>query len=168
MRRKKDTRMRGSHTHGGGSKKKRRGAGNRGGRGRAGSGKKGDCKKPMYWKEKPKKGFHSSFKKVVAINVGELDAKASASIGKAAQAEINLTKLGIGKLLGTGTVKNKLIITVDQASESAIAKVKKAGGKVNITALPKPEAKPSEAKAPEQIQPEAKKETESETESKPE
>ena len=32
--------MRGSHTHGGGAKKKRRGAGNRGGRGMAGSGKR--------------------------------------------------------------------------------------------------------------------------------
>ena len=36
--RKKNTRQRGSHTHGWGAKKKHRGAGNRGGRGNAGSG----------------------------------------------------------------------------------------------------------------------------------
>jgi large subunit ribosomal protein L15 len=58
--RSKQSRNRGSHTHGGGSMKKRRGAGSRGGKGKAGSGKRGDAKKPMYWKDKNyfgKKGF---------------------------------------------------------------------------------------------------------------
>ena len=50
--RKKNTRQRGSKTHGCGSMKKRRGAGHRGGRGAAGSGKRGDCKKPSIWKNK--------------------------------------------------------------------------------------------------------------------
>ena len=49
--RKKATRQRGSKTHGWGSMKKHRGAGNRGGRGRAGSGKRGDAKKPSYQKK---------------------------------------------------------------------------------------------------------------------
>src|SRR3989338_2045713 len=43
---KKVVRYRGSHTHGGGAKKKRRGAGNRGGRGMAGSGKRAGQIKP--------------------------------------------------------------------------------------------------------------------------
>ena len=47
-RRKKVKKYRGSKTHGGGSMKKRRGAGNRGGRGNAGSGKRGDAKKGRY------------------------------------------------------------------------------------------------------------------------
>ena len=50
--RKKDSRARGQWTHGGGSKKKRRGAGNRGGRGHSGSGKRGDAKKQIYLKKK--------------------------------------------------------------------------------------------------------------------
>ena len=37
------------------------------------------------------------------------------------------------KLLGNGELKKKLTITVDLASASAIAKVEKAGGKVEVT-----------------------------------
>ena len=48
--RKKVVKYRGSHTHGGGAKKKRRGAGHRGGRGMAGSGKRADQKKPTILK----------------------------------------------------------------------------------------------------------------------
>ena len=48
--RKKNTRMRGGTTHGYGSMKKNRGAGNRGGRGNAGSGKRADSKKPKIYK----------------------------------------------------------------------------------------------------------------------
>ena len=59
--RKKVTRYRGSKTHGGGAKKKRRGAGNRGGRGMGGSGKRADSKKPSLWGAKyfGKHGFVS-------------------------------------------------------------------------------------------------------------
>jgi large subunit ribosomal protein L15 len=42
----KASRMRGSMTHGGGHKKKRRGAGNRGGKGFSGTGARGDQKNP--------------------------------------------------------------------------------------------------------------------------
>ena len=44
------SRYRGSHTHGCGSKKKRRGAGHKGGKGMAGSGKRADQKKPTILK----------------------------------------------------------------------------------------------------------------------
>ena len=50
--RSKNSRQRGSKTHGWGSMKKHRGAGHRGGRGAAGSGKRGDAKKPSIWKDK--------------------------------------------------------------------------------------------------------------------
>ena len=49
--RKKNTRQSAGTTHGCGSMKKRRGAGNRGGRGNAGSGKRGDAKKQRYQKK---------------------------------------------------------------------------------------------------------------------
>ena len=48
--RKKNTRMRAKTTHGYGSMKKNRGAGNRGGRGMAGSGKRADQIKPTILK----------------------------------------------------------------------------------------------------------------------
>ena len=48
--RKKATRFRAKTTHGYGSMKKNRGAGNRGGRGMAGSGKRADQKKPTILK----------------------------------------------------------------------------------------------------------------------
>ncbi|MBI2138503.1 uL15 family ribosomal protein [Candidatus Woesearchaeota archaeon] len=49
--RKKFSRMRGSHTHGWGSKKKHRGSGNRGGFGMAGTGKKADQRKTQIWQD---------------------------------------------------------------------------------------------------------------------
>ena len=70
--RKKISRYRGSMTHGGGSKKKRRGSGNRGGKGLAGSGKRSDSKKPSLWKEKyfGKFGFVSKNKSTInAVNI---------------------------------------------------------------------------------------------------
>ena len=68
--RKKVNKYRGSQTHGGGAKKKRRGAGNRGGRGMAGSGKRADQKKPSILKEYGnryfgKRGFRSKNKKKI-------------------------------------------------------------------------------------------------------
>ena len=78
MKRKKNTRMRGSMTHGHGHKKKRRGAGSRGGRGLSGMMKH---KKFKMFKDHPnhfgKSGFRSlkqkGFKKSVrAINLNQL------------------------------------------------------------------------------------------------
>ena len=43
------------------------------------------------------------------------------------------------KLLGNGTIKVSSNITVDKASSSAIKAVEEAGGKVIVTAKPKPE-----------------------------
>jgi len=48
--------------------------------------------------------------------------------------EIDLSAAGIGKLLGRGRVDVPLQITVAQASESAVAKVAGAGGKVKLAA----------------------------------
>jgi large subunit ribosomal protein L15 len=140
--RRKNSRQRGSHTHGWGAKKKHRGAGHRGGRGKAGSGKKGDAKKTKYWKEDyfGKKGF-TSLKKTVprkTINLALVEAKLQswAEKGYAKQEKefvsVNLTKAGYTKLLGAGTLKTKMSITVKEASASAIKKVEGLKGKVAV------------------------------------
>ena len=126
--RKKNSRQRGSWTHGWGAKKKHRGAGHRGGRGKAGTGKKGDAKKTMYWHEVyfGKKGFVSiTRKKVNAINLSQLEL-----LGK--ESKINLQEKGYNKLLGAGKITKKLEVTVLNASEKAIKKIEAAGGKVHI------------------------------------
>ena len=134
--------------------KKRRGAGNRGGRGRAGSGKRGDAKKPRYWKEKPgQRGFSSkSRKKVKALNLGVVHEQLNfwlekgLATKKPAGYEIELKKLGYNKLLGTGPVKQKLIIITDFASKKAIDKVKKAGGEVKVLQVKKEKVKKAPVK----------------------
>lgn len=138
--RKKNSRQRGSFTHGWGEKKKHRGAGHRGGRGNAGSGKKGDAKKPSFWKDTEyfgKHGFASlNREKIQIINLSMLEqqkenflnTKHASKSGDTIK--VNLTALGIQKLLGAGTVITKFEITTDSASEKAISKIESAGGKV--------------------------------------
>lgn len=141
--RKKNSRQRGSKTHGWGSMKKHRGAGHRGGRGNAGSGKRGDCKKPRYQKKniKPGKyGFHSPVihKKIKTINLSLLSQvidkyvyKNLAKLDKDTYS-IDLNKLGFDKLLGTGKINKKIVVDVMFASEKAVSKVCEVGGKVNL------------------------------------
>ena len=130
--RKKFSRQRASHTHGWGSKKKHRGAGNRGGRGMAGSGKRGDALKTLYWKDKKyfgKYGFKKKGikKEVKAVNIDYIESNLDKFLDGGI---IDLGKLGYNKLLGNGKVKSKLKIKVDSASSKAIEKIKKAGGGV--------------------------------------
>ncbi len=142
--RSKKSRYRGSQTHGGGAKKKRRGAGNRGGRGMAGSGKRADSKKPSIWKEDyfGKHGFTSKSRrqKDIAVNINlleemvpQLTAKGIASKQKD-MIVVDLGKAGYTKLLGDGEARAKMRITVLCASKRAIEKVARAGGEVIVTA----------------------------------
>jgi len=127
--RKKNVRQRGHKTYGWGSKKKRRGAGNRGGRGMAGSGKRADQKKPSILKKYGssyfgKKGFkrpQKMIKKIKTINVFELTHFKD---------KIDLTQLGYDKLLGKGSINKPLEVKISFASKMAIEKIEKAGGKV--------------------------------------
>ncbi|MBN2454637.1 uL15 family ribosomal protein [Candidatus Woesearchaeota archaeon] len=152
-RRKKNSRQRGSHTHGWGSMKKHRGSGNRGGTGLAGSGKRADSKKPSLWKERwfGKRGFVSRKKKTErTINLWALQERMPALIKeKKAKEEagaysIDLGTIGINKLLGTGKISSKMKIAVKSASKGAKEAVEKAGGAV-ITEEKK-EAKKEETK----------------------
>ena len=140
IKRTKDSRYRGSKTHGCGSMKKRRGAGHRGGRGAAGSGKRGDAKKPTIWGSKyfGKKGFISKKADVniKSINIKEIEIKIPSWLEKGlikdnkGTFEIDLNILGYGKLLSTGKVTKKLKIKVKTFSTASEEKIKKAGGEI--------------------------------------
>lgn len=124
--RKKNVRMRGSKTHGYGSKKKHRGGGSRGGRGFAGSHKH---KYSMILRHRPDhfgyKGFSSKKKKDVTINISDLNKLMKDNIN-----EINLTELGYDKLLSRGELKRAVAVRVKKYSKKAKEKIEKAGGSI--------------------------------------
>ena len=132
--------LRGSRTHGRG-KKKGRGAGGRGGTGNAGL-----HKHKFKWMVKyapdhfGRHGFtrHAQMRSISTINLEELAGRLPELEGQGhakrsgEAVEVDLTAAGIGKLLGRGRVDLPLTITVARASESAVAKVAGAGGKVKL------------------------------------
>ena len=136
----KFSKYRGSKTHGCGSMKKRRGAGNRGGRGAAGTGKRGDAKKPSIWHARylGKFGFTSKNPntKLKSINIKEIEIKIPIWLKKGlikeskGVYEIDLAILGYDKLLSTGKVTKKLKIKAKYNSPKAKEKIKKAGGEL--------------------------------------
>jgi len=86
-----------------------------------------------------KKGFISvdqRQKQGNALNVGQLAAMVDKLISeKKAQMEdqkvaVDLGKLGFRKLLGAGSISRALRVKVDRCSESALKKLKEAGGEV--------------------------------------
>lgn len=54
--------------------------------------------------------------------------------------KVDLESLGYDKLLGEGTVKSALQVKTPRASKSAIEKIKKAGGSVEVLIQAEPEA----------------------------
>ncbi len=151
MTRKKNSRMRGKTTHGRGSMKKGRGAGLRGGRGNAGTGKRGDAKKPSIWKNKNyfgKHGFKNKNPRIVkSVNIAFIDNHIDnfLKLPFAKQEKdvimIDLTMSGCNKLLGSGRIKRKYHIKVEQASTRAVEKVKAAGGKIELPVVEETPAK---------------------------
>jgi len=136
----KTQRKRGSRTHGYGNTQKHRGAGSRGGHGMAGS-------KKHKWQHVSKfmpdhfghKGFKRPQGSIVVdktINVGILDAsieklvKNKMATKDAKGYTVDLSALGFDKLLGSGSVKNKLNVTVAKSSGKAKEKIESAGGKL--------------------------------------
>ena len=140
MARNKTKKFRGSMTHGRG-KKAGRGAGLRGGRGNAG------LLKHRYMhmvKNMPdhfgKHGFKrppSVVKKDRIINVGDLEEKFP---GKK---DLDLTSEGFDKLLGGGSIKSKMKIKVNSASEKAVEKIKEKGGDVILPVKPEKVEEPA-------------------------
>ncbi|MAL52345.1 MAG: 50S ribosomal protein L15 [Euryarchaeota archaeon] len=107
-----------------------RGAGKRGGRGNAGMNKHRVMTRikymPNHW------GMHGfnrdpSLRNVsVTVNVGQLEEMAAGADS------IDLTELGIDKLLGSGRVTTALSVTVESASAKAVEKIEAAGGSVEM------------------------------------
>ncbi len=160
FKRKKVTKYRGSKTHGGGSMKKRRGAGNRGGRGMAGTGKRGDAKKPSVWANKKyfgKRGFKPQNKKTTkSCSLLYIEKSLPTLIKTELVKEesgmfvVDLATLGFDKLLSQGNITKKFKITAWQASAKTIEKVKAAGGEVIVLSQPsaKDTEEPTETKKP--------------------
>ncbi|MEM0340874.1 MAG: uL15 family ribosomal protein [Acidilobaceae archaeon] len=145
-RRKKVRKLRGrSRTMGWGSVGQHRKSGSRGGTGAAGLGKH---KWTWTIKYAPdwygKRGFVRrrmlvGFEKRT-INVGEVQDILESMIARGEVAVenglyvINLSDMGVHKLLGEGKIKFPVKIIVAEASESAIEKIKSAGGEVVLLA----------------------------------
>ena len=68
---------------------------------------------------------HPSLRTVyVTCNVGQLEEMANG------EDSINLTEMGIDKILGTGRISTALKVTVDEASARAVEKIEAAGGSI--------------------------------------
>ena len=132
--RKKSSRMRGSHTHGRGFKKKARGSGHRGGKGMAGTGKRADQKKtlilnlPYEYFGKDKALRKKQKPKLKTINIQQI-----LQNKQTFQKDNKINLKGYKILSNTNQeLDQRLIITASAASKSAIDKVKKAGGDIII------------------------------------
>ena len=114
----------------------------------AGTGKRGDQKKPSIWKNTKyfgKFGFISKSRmpdiygidiKTIEDRLNTLLRNGTAKMEGGAVA-INLEDMGCNKLLSTGKVTKKFIITTDFATEKAVAKIKEAGGEVKVLVVKK-------------------------------
>ena len=139
--------IRGTRTCGGGSHKKRRGKGSKGGSGNAGAYAHHFVRSLKQGMKKGKQGSarHSSSKTYDAImNVGELAEKLEELIktGKAEERGdavfLDATQLGIRKILGRGELrgKPKLIVRVNEISGIAKEKIEEAGGRIEMIEMP--------------------------------
>ena len=139
--------IRGTRTCGGGSHKKRRGKGSKGGSGNAGAYAHHFVRSLKLGMKKGKQGSgsgsgsarHSKTYDAI-MNVGELDEKLPELI-KAGKAEergdavfLDATQLGIRKILGRGELrrKSKLIVRVNEISGIAKEKIEEAGGRIEM------------------------------------
>ncbi len=96
---------------------------------------------PLY-RRLPKRGFKSLNKKDTAIlnlsKIQNIIEKTKNNIKEILDIKILKEKRLISKkslklkILGTGEIKNKIIITANFASKEALSKIEKAGGKISI------------------------------------
>lgn len=137
---KKSRSQRGSRTYGGGSSRKRRHSGHKGGKGMAGSHKhlwrKVKLNEPRYFGKHGFKRPAKLQKEVEAVNVGELDEYVEDLLEKGLVEKdgdeifIEASVLGFDKVLGGGQVTQPLKIKADEFSESAKRKIEESGGSV--------------------------------------
>ena len=133
---KKAKKQRGDTTHGHGARKKWKKSGHKGGVGMAGSGKRGDQKKTMITAKYGKKYFgkqgitsRGTARKVSKIlNVGKIDKDFDGLMKKFGKGDV--LDLGDYKILGSGELNKKVRLKVREISDSALEKIKKAGGEI--------------------------------------
>lgn len=140
--RKKNSRLQGSNTHGWGRNQHRK-AGSRGGVGNAGTGKKCHANKTRVWQKDylGKSGFtrRRSVSEVNFISVAVVEDRLPKWKREKLVSEesglvvVNLKTLGYDCLLGTGKVVSKMKLIVPRASDNAVKKVKEAGGEVSVS-----------------------------------
>lgn len=136
-------RIRGTRTCGGGSAKKRRGKGSKGGSGNAGV-------HEHHFVRSLKKGIRKGKNKSqlplqnrsadTAVNVGELEEMLEELVeeGKAEEKAdgtgiyLDAPRLGIQKILGKGKVTRKLTVRATKISKVAREKIERAGGEVEV------------------------------------
>lgn len=138
--RKKVTRMhgRGMGTHGWGARKKHLGSGHRGGVGMSGSGKKAGQKLSMlanlyghsYFGKQGITSRGTERRKNDVMNVGDILKQAQKYKNKE-----GVYDLSTFKILGEGELHEKITVKAKSASESAKAKIEKAGGKLILPAV---------------------------------
>ena len=136
MSRRKKKKNRGSTTHGHGSSKKNRGAGNRGGRGEAGKGKKAKHEKMT------KDGIHKlgetgftnySSTEQNGINLRDIDQNIEQMVedGVAEKTDsgyiLYAEEAGYEKILGTGKLTKEIEVHAEKFSDSAKEKIEEAG-----------------------------------------
>jgi large subunit ribosomal protein L15 len=120
-----------SGTHGYGSKKKNRGAGNRGGRGNAGSGKKGQSKnmKKDGINELGEHGFNSRTPDQDGINLKDIDQRIDEFVDEGVAEEtddgyvFHAEEAGYEKILGGGKLTRDIEIRAENFSSSAERKI---------------------------------------------
>ncbi|WP_305513674.1 MULTISPECIES: uL15 family ribosomal protein [unclassified Methanobrevibacter] len=138
----KINKQRGSRSNGGGCTKKRRGAGNKGGKGKAGMGKQHwtwtVIHEPNYFGKHGFKRPQKMIKKVNVVNLNYLEEQADKLIeqGKASKEGdaivIDVTELGYDKVLAKGKITKAYKISAPQFSASAIEKIEELGGEAII------------------------------------
>ena len=138
----KINKQRGSRSNGGGSTKKRRGAGNKGGKGKAGMGKQHRTwtviHDPNHFGKHGFKRPQKMIKKISTVNLNYLEEQADKLIaqGKASKEGdaivIDVTELGYDKVLAKGKITKAYKISAPQFSASAIEKIEELGGEAII------------------------------------
>lgn len=144
--RKKTTREKGSKTARWGARKKHKKSGHKGGKGMAGSGKRSGQKTTLiaklyghdYFGKQGITSKRTQKDKRDRINLKEIEENLNNYVKKGIAKkikdayEINLENY---KILGDGEVKNKLNIKAKEASESAMNKIKEAGGNIQLSSI---------------------------------
>jgi large subunit ribosomal protein L15 len=141
----KQKRQRGSRTHGGGTHKNRRGAGNRGGRGNAGRSKHqihGQDPLGKHGFKRPD-GVQADVREVALRTLDER-APEFAAEGLAEETDGGFRvdardvvdgghEADVVKVLGSGQARRTLEVTADAFSETAVERIEDAGGTVVLT-----------------------------------